>query len=625
MLTKRLGSPNKVIILPIEQCSEDYLRYYGTDLIAFGLPKAKADDTKTYLKDILESVPPSHPILIASTDIFKVATKVKKVTALEGVAVNQRYFIIPSPLNCIYNPAKKIMLNWVMQKVEDFIAGNYNVPGTNLIHSSRYIYDVESLDFLHQYPMLTCDIETAGLNFTDCGVLSIAFAWSEHDGIAIHVNNNEDWFKELKKFFENYKGSLVFHNATFDTKVLIHNLWVGRQKSWRDRMPDFIDGLDVIYRDLHDTMVIAYLATNSCSGNELGLKKLSQMFSGNYGIDVTGDNTTIPVNELLEYNLKDCLSTMWVYNTYYPIVVSDNQLETYTSVFRPTLKVLTQTEYTGLCIDQENLKQLSDNLNDKYQTLLQAINTNQEVLKFQKLLDIEYLEKANAKRKNPKLELSEKEKECAKFNVNSNIQLGRLLFEHLGLEPLELTDKGAYSVKAEVLEELCIKYPDIPILNDITEYLKLNKIMTSFMPSFEKADEDGEVRHLYGSFHLGGTISGRLSSSGPNLQNLPSTGSEYAKPIKAIFRAPPGYVYVGSDFASLEDRISALTTKDENKLKVYTSGADGHSLRAYYYFKKFMPDIKQVSTDTKCYKVILDDGTVEYLTEEELVEKGYKQ
>ena len=109
------------------------------------------------------------------------------------------------------------------------------------------------------------------------------------------------------------------------------------------------------------------------------------------------------------------------------------------------------------------------------------------------------------------------------------------------------------------------------------------------------------------------------------MQNLPSTGSIYAKPVKAIFRAPPGYIYVGSDFASLEDRISALTTKDENKLKVYTSGADGHSLRAYYYFKKYMQDIKQVSPDTKCYKVEHDDGTIEYLTEEEIVEKGYKQ
>lgn len=624
MFSKELGTPNKAIILPIEQCTDSYLKYYGDNFIAFGLPKAKADDTKEYLKDILELIPHNFPILVASTDIFKVATKVKKVTALEGVAVNQRYFIIPSPLNCIYNPSKKTSLKWVMDNVEKFIAGNYDAPGTNIIHSSRYIYDVESLDFLHEYSMLTCDIETAGLKFTDCGVLSIAFAWSEHDGVAIHVNNNEDWFKELKKFFENYKGQLVFHNATFDTKVLIHNLWVGGQRSWRERMPEFINGLDIMYRNLHDTKVIAYLAVNSCSGNELGLKKLSQQFSGNYGIDVSGDNTSIPVNELLEYNLKDCLSTMWVYNKYYPMMVSDNQLGVYESVFRPTLKVLTQTEYTGLCIDQENLKQLSQTLHDKYNDLLNSINTNPEVLKFQKVLDVEYLAKQNTKRKNPKFELSEKEKLAAKFNVNSNIQLGRLLFEHFNLEPLEYTDKGAYSVKADVLEELTSMHSDIPLLNDISEYLKLNKIMTSFMPSFENADPDGDVRHLYGSFHLGGTKSGRLSSSDPNLQNLPSTGSLYAKPVKDIFRAPPGYVYVGSDFASLEDRISALTTKDENKLKVYTSGADGHSLRAYYYFKKYMQDIKQVPLDTKCYKVEHDDGTVEYLTEKELEEKEYK-
>ncbi|TGW14442.1 hypothetical protein EIL50_05525, partial [bacterium NHP-B] len=87
-------------------------------------------------------------------------------------------------------------------------------------------------------------------------------------------------------------------------------------------------------------------------------------------------------------------------------------------------------------------------------------------------------------------------------------------------------------------------------------------------------EEDGAY-YIFGNFNLGGTVSGRLSSSGPNLQNIPSSGTPYAKMIKKCFVAPPGFIFVGADFASLEDRISALTTRDPMKLKVYTDGYDG--------------------------------------------------
>ena len=131
--------------------------------------------------------------------------------------------------------------------------------------------------------------------------------------------------------------------------------------------------------------------------------------------------------------------------------------------------------------------------------------------------------------------------------------------------------------------------------------------------------KDG-TKGLYGSFKLGGTKSGRLASANPNLQNLPSTGSPYAKPVKKIFGAPKGYVFIGSDFSSLEDRISALTTRDPNKELVYLEGFDGHCLRAYSYFGNQMPDIHMAEEGDTVYKVTLDDGTVIYCNEEELKE-----
>lgn len=119
-------------------------------------------------------------------------------------------------------------------------------------------------------------------------------------------------------------------------------------------------------------------------------------------------------------------------------------------------------------------------------------------------------------------------------------------------------------------------------------------ILDTFLKAFrtKTIDKGNNRTYLHGNFNLTGTVSGRLSSSKVNLQNLPSTGSIYAKIVKTCFQAPTGWLMVGADFSSLEDKISALTTKDPNKLKVYEEGYDGHCLRTYYYFSSKMPDIK---------------------------------
>lgn len=86
------------------------------------------------------------------------------------------------------------------------------------------------------------------------------------------------------------------------------------------------------------------------------------------------------------------------------------------------------------------------------------------------------------------------------------------------------------------------------------------------------------------------------------MQNLPS-GSEYGKAIKKCVQAPKGWLFVGSDFSSLEARINALLTKDPNKLKVYTDGFDSHSFNAYSFWKEQMPDIQQATESEQCYEI----------------------
>lgn len=146
----------------------------------------------------------------------------------------------------------------------------------------------------------------------------------------------------------------------------------------------------------------------------------------------------------------------------------------------------------------------------------------------------------------------------------------------------------------------------LTILETLKQLGEIQKITTAFMPNFlnkgiygvkqkpiDPVIADSDIIYwLCGSFNLGGTKSGRLSSSAPNLQQLPSTGSPYAKSIKNLVRAPKGWLFVGADYIGLESIISALKTRDPNKLSPYLEGYDDHCLRTYTYWKDKMPDIE---------------------------------
>ena len=182
------------------------------------------------------------------------------------------------------------------------------------------------------------------------------------------------------------------------------------------------------------------------------------------------------------------------------------------------------------------------------------------------------------------------------FNPNSSTQLQDFLYNFCGLLVNSTTDSGLPSTSKESISDLIqgTKNPKlIEVLTALVEIKDVSIILTTFIPALENAYPASDGWHyLFGSFNLGGTVSGRLSSNSPNLQNIPATGSKYAKVIKSCFEAPSGWIFVGLDFDSLEDKISAVTTKDPNKIKVYTDNFDGHCLRAYSYFGDHMPDIE---------------------------------
>jgi DNA polymerase-1 len=307
-----------------------------------------------------------------------------------------------------------------------------------------------------------------------------------------------------------------------------------------------------------------------------------------------------------------------VHDKYQPIMVADQQLDIYENIFKPAVADIIQMQLTGMPVNMERAIVVNGILTAEEKTAVDRIMASPIIQRFVYRLEEKHVEKRNAALKKKQIAMGDEPQE---FNPNSDPQMRELLFNYLNLPVINLTDSKLPSTDGETIEALMNRVDD-PEIKELLEafqmYAIVNVLTTNFMPSILGSVKGPDGWHyLFGNFNLGGTLSGRLSSSKPNLQNLPSTGKghpiklKYAKLIKSCFQAPPGWLFVGIDFSSLEDRISALTTKDPNKLKVYTDGYDGHSMRAYAYWPDKMPDIDPNSVDSintiaKKYKPLRD-------------------
>ena len=163
------------------------------------------------------------------------------------------------------------------------------------------------------------------------------------------------------------------------------------------------------------------------------------------------------------------------------------------------------------------------------------------------------------------------------FNINSPKQLGVILFEKLGLPNGKKTKTG-YSTSADVLEKLAGEYP---IVSDILEYRQLSKLKSTYADGLQNFVEfDGKIRT---SFNQTITATGRLSSTEPNLQNIPIR-IELGRLIRKVFHPMPGNVFVDSDYSQIELRILAHMSGDEKLIEAYNSGQDIHSTTASQVF-----------------------------------------
>ena len=555
-------------------------------------------------------------IAVADSDYFKALTKTVKVDVNLGYVLDcafgpQKVVYVPNYRQIFYDPEKVVAkISQGVNALLEHRAGSYQKPGTGVVQFEVYPMTTEQIEncleeLLVMDKPLSIDIETFDLKPHKAGIGTISFAWSKHEGITFPVDNwgvshgpqirNEPVRVLLRSFFERFRQKAIYHNIAFDVSVLIYQLYM-------DDITDtkgLLKGMDVLLRDWDCTKLISYLATNSCSGNKLSLKDQAQEFAGNYamGEDIK-DITKIPLDKLLRYNLIDCLSTWYVREKHWDTLIQDDQHELYEGLFKATTTDIIQMQLTGLPVNMDQVKIIRATMEADQQAALKGLQASPIVQQFTDRLRQQYVDKRNAELKKKQITLRCIEVTRVEFNPGSSVQLQDLLYEQLGLPVIAFTDSKQPSTKVKVLKDLKNHTQDPEILSFLDLLVDLSSvaiILETFIPALEDAvpGKDG-WHYLCGNFNLGGTVSGRLSSSNPNLQNLPAN-SVYAKLIKSCIEAPAGWILLGLDFASLEDRISALTTRDPQKLKVYTDGFDGHALRAVAYFGEHMPDIDPTS------------------------------
>ena len=627
MTTLTNGNPDKLILIKESDLIKEHLDYYYKDnYVAIGIPvDAKGKDRKELMDEIQELYPPFKVVICANTDMFKTITKIHH-KGKDGIACDSplgKTFIVPNWRAIIYDSNQETRLKFIMERVDEFLnTGMSSILGSNVLQDIKYYLEGDDYSSgfkkLYNYDALTVDIETTSLHHYNGVILSIAFSWNIHDGIAMQVSDNPKIKELLKEFFLNYKGKKIFHNASFDTMFLIYHCFMKNLEDWNG----MLEGLHCIFNNLEDTKIIAYLALNTCTTTSLSLKDLSHEYTGDYAQSDIDDCSKIPMERLLPYNVTDTCATWYVYDKYKPRMIQDQQEEIYNTLLLPSLKTLVETQLVGFRLNPKKVEDLAANLYTDQYMLQDKLKKNKLISTFEEQLKKELVFEYNNEHKKKKKTVEDFNYWC--FNFNSDLQVRKFLYNYLQLPVIDLTKSKQPSTSTETLEKLLHHTQDNDIkeaLNAFFELSKVTKIITAFLDNFTNAPEINNLKGLYGNFNLCGTKSGRLSSSNPNLQQLPSTGSPYAKPVKKIFTAPKGYVFCGADQRSLEDHISALITKDPQKLLVYTDNYDGHCLRSFSYYKEQMPDIeekmKYADRDCKYFKVTHDNGTVEYFCEED--------
>ncbi|RWX53563.1 DNA polymerase I [Photobacterium chitinilyticum] len=396
------------------------------------------------------------------------------------------------------------------------------------------------LEQLKGADVVAFDTETDGLDYMTANLIGVSFAVEEgkaayvpvaHDYLDVPAQLSRDWvLAQLKPLLEDPAQMKVGQNLKFDASILAR-YDIEMQGIQYDTMLESYVFNSVVGRHDMDSLALRYLEHKNISFEEIAGKGKKQLTFNQIDLEQAGP-----------YAAEDADITLRLHNLLIEKVNADEKLKSvFEDIEMPLVPVLSRIERTGVLIDSMQLSAQSAEI----------------------AVRLDELEKKA-------FEIAEQE-----FNLSSPKQLQAILFEKMGLPVLKKTPSGAPSTNEEVLQELALDYP-LPKL--ILEYRSLAKLKSTYTDKLPKMVNPATGR-VHTSYHQAVTATGRLSSSDPNLQNIPVRNEE-GRRIRKAFIAPTGYKVLAVDYSQIELRIMAHLSGDKALLDAFRHGKDIHAATA---------------------------------------------
>jgi len=412
------------------------------------------------------------------------------------------------------------------------------------------------LERLHKAELFAFDTETTSLDYSKAQIVGVSFAIvpgeaayvplaHDYPGVPDQLNRLEI-LEKLRPLLENRYKPKLGQNLKYDMHVLANHGIA-------------LDGI------AHDTMLESYVLNSTATKHNMD--DLAKEYLGVETIhyeDVAGKGAKqigfqeVSIEQAAPYAAEDADITLQLHQVLYEKLMQQPKLlKLYTEMEVPLISVLARIENNGVLIDTDMLAQ-------------QSLELSSQIIA---------------------LELLAHDLAGQTFNLGSPKQIQDILYDRQKLPVLKKTPKGQPSTEESVLQELALTYP-LPKL--ILEHRSLSKLKSTYIDKLPQ-QVDRQTGRIHTSYHQAIAATGRLSSSDPNLQNIPIRSKEGRK-IRQAFIAPEGRKIVAADYSQIELRIMAHLSADEGLLKAFTDGEDVHRATAAEVFG-VAPE--QVTTDLR--------------------------
>ena len=405
-------------------------------------------------------------------------------------------------------------------------------------------------DFFLTKEILSLDTETTSTNAIEAELVGLSFSVKEHEAFYVPVPSEREEAEKVvaifKPIYENERILKVGQNIKYDIEVLRHY------------------GVEVRGR-LFDTMIAHYLLQPELRHNMDYMAEVYLNYKTIHIEELIGPKgkqqanmRDLPPGEIYEYAAEDADITLRLKNVLEPKLKEVNAERLFWDIEMPLVNVLADMELTGVRLDTKALQETSLGLGKRLEELEQRI----------------YQQAGHS------------------FNIASPKQVGDVLFDEMKLvEKPRKTKKGQFVTSEEVLQQLRGK---APIVADILDYRGLRKLLSTYIEALPKL-VNPKTGHIHTSFNQTITATGRLSSSDPNLQNIPVRDDD-GKEIRRCFIPEEGCLFFSADYSQIELRIMAHLSGDENMIASFNGGHDIHAATAARIWHK---RIEEVTADER--------------------------